>query len=189
MDLYKYLRANRHLLRLPISALPFPALSLFAPSFLLSPSSLQSQEPVPSPALFQKPLEAVGCERHRTSLRGGLCVNELTPGRELGWREAQSDPEIQSPCRHHLDGGITNTVALGFYLTVPSPHAIMTETLGMSISEKLPWTSGLSGGRKGWRRMKERGNTLKKKKKQGEKLELGGCRRVDKILRLSCTEI
>ena len=48
-------------------------------------------------------------------------MNELTPGRELGWREAQSDPEIQNPCRHHLVGGITNTVALGFYLTVPSP--------------------------------------------------------------------
>ena len=28
----------------------------------------------------------------------------------------------------------------------------------------------------------------KKKKKQGEKLELGGCKRVPKILRLSCTE-
>lgn len=172
--MYKYLRANRHLLLLPISALPFPALSLFAPSFLLSPSSLQSQEPVPSPALFQKPLEAVGCERHHTSLRGGVCVNELTPGRELGWREAQSDPEIQNPCRHHLVGGITQHCCPWLPPHCPLPHAVMTETLGMSISEKLPWTSGLSGGRKGWRRMKERGNTLKKKKKnKGKSLNLG----------------
>lgn len=154
-DLHKHLRANtRHPLLVPFSALPFPALSLIPLSFLPSPSSSKLQEPVPSPALFQKPLEAARCEGHSTFLRGGVRVNELT---QAGNWDRERQKQTQR-FRVHADTiQIVESPNLLPWLPshCPLPPVIMTETLGMSISEKLPWTSGRSGGGKHWGRMQE----------------------------------